>query len=342
MVTVALVYNLIHPETLRHAPLDALAEYDDTTTIQAIHTALTSAGHHVIDIEADEAIAERLRSVRPDIVFNIAEGLRGESRESHVPAICEMLGLAYTGSTPLTLALCLNKARTKEILLHYGIPTPRFVVLNDPLAELSVPLRYPLIVKLLQEGSSMGLSERSIVDDEAALRAQVAALFRCYHEPLLVEEFIQGREFTVGVLGNGTLYTLPITEVVFQDPRGIVLFAPDAAMVALYREQGIDVAALPQAHHRSVCPAQVPPTLQARIEQTALRAFRALGCRDWGRVDMRLALDGELYVLELNPIAGIAPGYWLPRSAEVAGLSYADFINEILTQALLRGSKGSS
>ena len=336
MVKVALVYNLIHLEQLETKPLDSIAEYDSEETVAALRAALESGGHQVLPLEADETIMEQLRVHRPDVVFNIAEGLRGESRESHVPAICEMLGLHYTGSGPLTLASCLNKARTKEVLMHHGIPTPRFQVMVSAADPVSEALRYPLIVKLLHEGSSMGLSPASVVDDEPALRRQVAHVIETYREPVLVEEFIEGREFTIGLLGNHPPRVLPITEVIFDSPRGIVLFEVDPAVAAHMQKEAIDYSRLPYMRHTSVCPAPVDAELQARIEARAVEAFTALGCRDWGRLEMRLGADDELYVLELNPIAGIDPSYWLPASAEVAGLSYAEFVNAILDHALQR------
>ena len=146
MARVALVYNLIHPHMLHGSPLDHIAEYDSQETIFALSAALEAGGHEVISLEADESIVEKLRLARPQIVFNIAEGVRGESRESHVPAICEMLGLPYTGSGPLTLALCLNKARTKEILAFHHIPTAPFQVFRSSEEALDSNLCFPLIV----------------------------------------------------------------------------------------------------------------------------------------------------------------------------------------------------
>ncbi len=334
MAKVALVYNLIHPEQLNGLPVDILAEYDSEETVASLQAALESAGHSVILLEADETIGPQLKAAAPDIVFNIAEGRHGESRESYVPTICEMLGLPYTGSGPLTLALCLNKARAKEILLHYGIPTPCFQVMDHPDAPLDPALRFPLIAKLLQEGSSIGLSENSVVDDEAALRRQVAYLIDTYDESVLVEEFIEGREFTIGILGNHPPRPLPITEVIFSQPRGIVLFEPDAAVIARFPELWSNFT--PKIPHQSICPANVTPDLQAAIEQTALRAYQALGCRDWCRMEMRQDAEGTLYVLELNPIAGIDASYWFAQSAEVAGETHQEFVNEILNHALAR------
>jgi D-alanine-D-alanine ligase len=336
MAKTALLYNLIHSHMLQSGPLDRIAEYDSEETILALSDAIRAGGHQVIPLEADESIAEKLVSVRPQIAFNIAEGIRGESRESHVPAICEMLRLPYTGSGPLTLALCLNKARAKEILSHYHIPTPPFQVFRSPEDKLDSNLRFPLIAKLLHEGSSMGLSEHSIVEDEVSLKHQVEYLVETYHQPALVEEFVEGREFTVGVLGNEEARVLPIIEVIFNKPRGIVLFSPDEPVIPLIRWARGDDAQLPSVHHYAVCPADTSEGLAHQIAQTALRAFRVLGCRDWCRMEMRLGHDGTLYVLELNPIAGIDPSYWLPKAAEVAGLSYEDLVNEILDCALAR------
>jgi D-alanine-D-alanine ligase len=333
---VALAYNMIQPNMLRDGPLDRMAEYDSKETISALSAALQAVGHEVILLEADEAIAEKLRSAHPQVVFNIAEGIRGESRESHVPAICEMLGLPYTGSGPLTLALCLDKARAKEILTYYHIPTPPFQVFRSPEEELDSQLRFPLIVKLLHEGSSMGLSENSVVDDEVALKRQLRYLLQMYQQPVVVERFIEGREFTVGVLGNENPRVLPIIEMIFSKPRGIVLFAPDDPVKPLIQqERGPDVQ-FPETIHYPVCPADTGEELEHQIEQTALKAFRALGCRDWCRMEMRLGHDGTLYVLELNPIAGIDPNYWLPKAAKAAGLSYELLVNEILDCALER------
>ena len=336
LAKVALVHNMIQPNMLRDGPLDRMAEYDSKETISVLSSALQARGHEVIPLEGDEAIAEKLRSAHPQVVFNIAEGIRGESRESHVPAICEMLGLPYTGSGPLTLALCLDKARTKEILTYYNIPTPPFQVFQTPEEDLDPQLRFPLIVKLLHEGSSMGLSENSVVDDAAVLKRQVEYLLQTYHQPAIVEEFIEGREFTVGVLGNESPRVLPIIEVIFNKPRGIVLFAPDDPVVPLIQQaRGADIQ-FPDADYYSVCPADTSEELARQIEQTALKAFKALGCRDWCRMEMRLGHDGTLNVLELNPIAGIDPSYWLPKAAKAAGLSYEALVNEILGYALER------
>ncbi len=336
MAQVILAYNLIKPEMLCQEPLDRTAELDSEATISAVTAALEAGGHRVIPLDVDHRVCSRLLEARGDIVFNIVEGLRGESREAQFPALLEMLGIPYTGSGVLTLATCLDKARTKEVLAYHGIFTPPFQVMRTPETPLDPRLHFPLIVKLLHEGSSMGLSPASIVEDASALRRQVEAVWQIYNEPLLVEEFIRGREFSVGVLGNEAPIVLPIGEYVFRDPQGIVLFVPDdpvAEMAIAVRGESLPPFA---PMHTTVCPADIEPMLAARIQETALAVYRILGLRDWGRMEMRLGPDGRLYVLDVNPIAGIDPSYTLPRQARAAGMSYADLVNAILNYALAR------
>lgn len=340
MARVILAHNLIKPDMLRQGPLDRTAELDSAETIAAMTAALEAGGHQVMPLDVDDEVCCKLRAAQADIVFNVVEGLRGESREAHLPALCEMLGIPYTGSGVLTLATCLDKARTKEVLAFHGIGTAPFQVMRTPDAALDPRLRFPLIVKLLHEGSSMGLSPSSIVDDAPALRRQVEAVWAQYREPLLLEEFIDGREFTVGVLGNDPPTVLPIAEYVFRDPHGIVLFVPDDPVVQAMSAARAEALPTFAPMHVTVCPAEIDAGLAAQIRQTALAVYRALGVRDWGRMEMRLGRDGRLYVLDVNPIAGIDPSYSLPRQARAAGIGYADLVNTILRHALVRYGLG--
>jgi len=344
MAKVGIAYDLIRLEEVQGLPLDCMAELDSEETIQAVAQALEVGGHEVILLEADEQFPERLNSTRPDIVFNIAEGIYGECREALVPAMCEFFGIPYTGSGVLTLSLSLNKARANDILNCQGVLVPPYQVFYSSHDKLKLSCGFPLIVKLLHEGSSMGLSRKSVVKDDVELRDQVQYLIDTYHQPALVQKFIQGREFTVGVLGNDHQNTLPITEIVFNDPYGIVTFCPDEEMFSMVEqargEQFLKEFKSQVVPKKVICPAQVSSELAERINQTVVHAFIALECRDWGRVDMRMDEKGKLYVLELNPIAGIAPGYWLPNSAAVAGLDYPAFINRILDIAWERVQAG--
>ncbi|MFZ2071872.1 MAG: ATP-grasp domain-containing protein [Halobacteriota archaeon] len=333
---VALLYNEIKRDMLINAALDKIAELDSPETIDYVREALVSGGNEVILIEADGEAYGKLKEERReiDIVFNIAEGLRGESRESYIPAICDMLEIPYTGSGVLTLALCLNKARTKEILRYYGIPTPDFQVLKskDDKLDPRLELKSPLIVKLLHEGSQMGLSRDSIVHSEEDLRDMTAYLMHEYGEPVIVEEFLDGREFTVGILGNEEPIVLPIIETLFEDGQKTRLFAPDEPILPFIPK---DIVINPE--HRSVCPADIDEDLKKEIEETALDAYRALDCRDWCRIDLRMTRGGDIpNVLELNPIAGIDPSYHLPKAAKAAGISYERLVKMILEFAAER------
>jgi len=334
MTRVGLAYDLIKLDGLQERPIDCIAEFDSEETIQAIVDALQAGGHEVILLEANEDFPEKLRMSHPEIVFNIAEGRRGDCRESQVPAICEFYGIPYTGSGILTLSTCLNKARTNEVLFSNGLNVPPYQVFYTRDDNLQLSSEFPLIAKLLHEGSAMGLSKKSVVKDENALRNEVDYLVRTYHEPVLVQKFIIGREFNVGILGNDDPITLPITEIIFQDPYGIVMFYPDEEVFPMVEglkgEHFMDEFMGQIAPKKSICPSVVSLDLADRIKQTSLKAYKALDCRDWCRIDLRLGIDDTLYILELNPIAGIAPGYWLPNSAEVASLNYAGFINKIL------------
>ncbi len=315
---------------LINSVLDKIAELDSPETIDYVREALMSDGNEVILIEVDGDAYDKLKEERRDIdiVFNIAEGLRGESRESYIPAMCDMLEIPYTGSGVLTLGLCLNKVRTKEILRYYGIPTPDFWLFRskDEKLDLELELKFPLIVKLLHEGSQMGLSRDSIVCSEEDLRDRVAYLMHEYGEPVIVEEFLDGREFTVGILGNEEPIVLPIVEALFEEGQKMRLFTPDKPLLP-FITKGVAI----NLKERSVCPADVDEDLRREIEEIALNAYRALDCRDWCRIDLRMTRDGDIpNVLELNPIAGIDPSYLLPRAAKAAGISYKRLINMIL------------
>jgi D-alanine-D-alanine ligase-like ATP-grasp enzyme len=346
MTRVGLAYNLIRPDIFRTRPIDAIAEFDTQETIQAVVKALETAGHEVLLLEADESFAEKLRAAAPEILFNIAEGMDGDGREAQVPSICELHGIPYTGSGVLTLSTCLNKKRANEILSCHHIRVPPSQEFYTPQDELLLDGEYPLIVKLVHEGSSMGLSEKSVVEDEAALRRQVDWLIHTYHEPVLVQKYIAGREFTVGILGNRAPFALPITEVTFKgqngsaNPYGIVTFCPDDEVLPMIEQvRGKQFVNDLMSHilpHQSICPAEISPELAGEIGQIAIKAFSAMECRDWCRVDFRMDRDGQIYVLELNPIAGIQRGSWLPNAAEAGHIDYDRFINKILDIALER------
>jgi D-alanine-D-alanine ligase len=314
---------------------DEFAEWDAPATIAAVESALTRLGK-VVRLEATEEFPERLRQTRPDIVFNIAEGFRGVNREAHVPAICEFFGIPYSGSDPFTLTLCLDKAKTKETLAFHGIPTPHFAVV-EKLADIeprTASLKLPLFVKPLHEGSSKGITDNNLCWDRKQLRSQTDFLLRNYDQPVLVEEYLPGKEFTCAVLGNGDEATvLPIVGMNFESlPKGALpIYGFDAKFVWDRPEKPLEIFQ---------CPARITKELQASIERVTLDAFRVLGCRDWARIDVRLDAAGRPNVLEVNPLPGILPdpaeNSCLPKAARAAGIGYDELIQGCLKSAAAR------
>jgi D-alanine-D-alanine ligase len=327
---------------------DAFAEWDSPDTIAAVERALSGLGD-VVRLEATPEFPQKLREARPDIVFNMAEGLTGQNREAHVPAICEFYGIPYSGSDPFTLSLALNKARTKQMLQFYGIPTAPFALVES-LAEArtvkraGVP-RYPLFAKPVQEGSSKGITERNYIRDGSELFPCVAELLEVYEQPVLLEEFLPGAEFTCGVIGNGKdARVLPVVGMRFDAlPEGALpIYGFEAKWIWDTPDQPLQMFE---------CPASVTDSLYAAIEQVTLRAYNALGCRDWSRIDVRLDADGVPNIVEVNPLPGILPNpeenSCLPKAAAAAGMSYDELIQSCLIAAakrqgvrLGRGRKG--
>ena len=313
---------------------DEFAEWDSPETIAAVESALRKLGK-VVRLEANEEFPEKLRRTRPDIVFNIAEGLNGVNREAHVPAICEFYGVPYSGSDPFTLALCLDKARTKETLNFHRIATAPFTVVRsaaDLAKARALPL--PLFVKPLHEGSSKGITDKNLCWDYDQLATQTQFLLDNYHQPVLVEQYLPGKEFTCGVLGNGDeAVVLPIVGMNFETlPEGALpIYSFDAKFVWDRPENPLDIFE---------CPAKVSPALRSAIESTVLAAFHALGCRDWARVDVRLDAAGVPNLIEVNPLPGILPkpedNSCLPKAARAAGIGYDELIQSCLRHAAAR------
>jgi D-alanine-D-alanine ligase len=313
-------------------PLDLLAECDSDETIAAIGQALGEK-HDVFPIEGDEEAYLRLKKLKPDLVFNVAEGLIGPNRESHIPSICEMLGIPYTGSDPLTLGLCLDKSRAKEVLSYHKIPTPSFWVVGYGSGP-SLRVKLPAIVKPLHEGSSKGIKDNSVVRIRAELRERVREIHSLYKEPVIVEHFLTGREFTVGVLGNPpNLEILPIVEI------DLSQLPPGANPVYSYEAKWIwDQPEKPLQIFR--CPAELEIDLKNRIEEVVRKTIQVLRIRDWCRIDIRLDDRGEPNILEINPLPGVLPdpeeNSCLPKAARTAGYSYSALIHRVVDVAAAR------
>lgn len=316
--------------------VEVQAEWDDEETIEAVRSALAER-HEVIPIETGPAAYEKLRSSRPDIVFNIAEGASGPCREGQIPSILEYLDIPYTASDPLTLNICLDKARAKEILAYHNLATARFRVVASKNFSFN-SLHYPLVVKPLYEGSSIGIRDNSLVTTRQEMKERVSWLLDRYSEPAMVEEYLPGREFTVAVIGNGDeARALPIVEIKFDSlPSGVnPIYSFEAKWIWDNTDKPLEIFE---------CPAELSPELKAEIERICLDAYRILRCRDWCRIDVRLDSSNRPHILELNPLPGILPrpeqNSCLPKAARAAGMGYSQLINTVLDIACRRYGMG--
>jgi D-alanine-D-alanine ligase len=308
---------------------DAFVEWDEPETIEAVARALGAFGE-IVRLEAVGDFPQRLARARVDLLFNMAEGMTGPSREAHVPAIAEFLGVPYTASDPLTLTLALHKGRAKEVFAARGIPTAPYVLVEteQDLAGLD-RLKYPVFLKPAWEGSSKGIAEANYVPDAATARRRAREILTTYRQPVLAEEYLPGDEFTVAVLGNGAeARALPIIRYRFET-------LPDGALPIMgYEAKWVwDGRHLADPLEVLECPARVPMPVAVGIADTALAAVRALGCRDWARVDIRLDGHGVPNVVEVNPLPGIIPNpadnSCFPCAARAAGISYDQLIQKV-------------
>jgi len=290
--------------------------------------------HDVILIEADVNCFNKLLANKPDIVFNIAEGKKGINREAFIPSVCEFLELPYTGSDALTLSSTLHKARTKEILAFNNIPTPPYKLIDDISLIDTVDFLLPAIVKPLSEGSSKGIYNSCLVYDKEHLLQKIEHTILTYNQPCIIEQFINGREFTVALLGNKQdLQVLPIIEINFSAlPMDLApIYSFEAKWVADTKDHPLNIFS---------CPANISAELEEKIKQTAIKAFNALECKDWARIDIRLDENNIPNIIEINPLPGILPdpasNSCYPKAARAAGLSYSDMINSVLNAACKR------
>lgn len=305
-------------------PPDRYAEFDKEDTLKEIAGALAEGGHEIIRIGDGRRLAERLTAgERWDIVFNIAEGLWGRNRESQVPALCELYDQPYTGSDGLTLALTLDKVAAKKYVLWHKVATPGFAVVEEPGDLKSVRVKFPAIVKLSLEGTSKGLSAASVVHNRAELTHQAEALLAAYQQPLLIEEFVRGTEFTVAVVGDDPPETLPTVQVT-------ILGKTDLGE-EIYTHDRVESSEV-----QYVCPARIPARMNRAIQSLAFNAYRALGCRDVGRIDIRVSARGTPYFLECNPLPNLGRIDVFPLVANAMGLTYNRLILKILNAGIRR------
>lgn len=323
--------NLV--QNYSHRLSDKYAEWDDAETIDAVKAAIEKAGHEVVLIEADDTAFDKLKSERPDIVFNMAEGYGGSARESYIPAMLEMLGIPYTASDPVTISICHDKSRCKEVLSYHNIPTPSFFTTDSNVNGRS-KVKFPSFVKPLHEGSSKGIYNSSLVRTKRELNNEISRIKNDYNQPSIIEDYLEGREFTVALLGNGEkTRVLPIVEINLKCvPEGFnSIYSYEVKWFFDTRENKLDIF---------TCPAKISAKLRNKIEKICLDAFNVLRIKDWARFDVRCDKHENPYIIEINPLPGILPNpddnSCFPKAARMAGISYDKLIQTVLNQAIER------
>jgi D-alanine-D-alanine ligase len=328
---VAIVYNDLADPRDAEEQAEAPPAHVLRGEIPVLEEILRRRGREVLTLPVGSKVLEAARELAlhtPGVVFNLCEDLLGDSaHEMHFAAVMELMGLAYTGSPPLTLGLCRDKPRTKTLVRELGIPTPDFVVAEEKdflLGDLS----FPLIVKPAAEDGSLGIDDECVTGDEASLREKVEELLG-YYDQVMVEEYIDGRELNVAILGGETLRVLPVSEIDFSGmPEGCPAIC---GYEAKWEEEN--------DRYRTtvpVCPADLEPELREKIERFSTAAFRHLGLRDYGRIDWRLSPTRGPQFLEANPNPDISPQSGFVRSLRAAGIDYPEFVDFLLTAVSAR------
>lgn len=320
MTLVGMTYDLRTDYLQEGYTEEETAEFDQPATIDAIEETLRSLGYRTDRIGHVRALAKRLVSGdRWDVVFNIAEGIRGFGREAQVPCLLDAYGVPYVFSDPLVLSLTLHKAMAKRVVRDLGIPTPDFAVVEDTSDIAGVSLPYPLFAKPLSEGTGKGIDAKSIVRDAAELDRRCRFLLKTFSQPVLVETYLAGREFTVGIVGTGRkARVIAVMEVLLRESAEKGVYS---LMNKEYCEEFVDYTL-------------VTGTEAERVSAVALSAWRGLECRDGGRLDIRADASGAPHFLEVNPLAGLHPTHSdLPILSNLAGVSYRDLIGMIMASA---------
>ena len=344
---VAVLANLkVNAPIIEGMSKDHWADLDSELTVQSLVDAISSAGHTCEFLEGDLSLIKTLRSFKPEICFNLCEGHFGDAREAQIPALLEMMRIPYTGSKVLTLALALDKPMTKRILTSHELPTPPFQVFEQVEDPLSDDMNFPMFVKPSREGTGIGVSARSIVNTIEELKEQIAYVLDTYKQPALVEKYIEGREVTVGVVGNligPVARRMPEDEGASHIQAGLRFFPPMEVDLEAYHDTDavytnrLKVELAEDLNY--LIPAPIDRELLEDLNWYTSAVFRVTGALDVSRVDFRLDIHDNLkpYILETNPLPGLSPGISdLVMEAEADGVSHAELVNMILDAALVR------
>lgn len=307
-------------------PDDAFVELDAPQNVRAYKKAIESQGHRVSIHEGDNTLTAWLKKEKPDLCFNTCEGFFGESREAQIPALLEMLGIPYTGPTPLAAAVTQDKPMTKIILEYYGILTPKFQVFESHEQSLDKSLHFPLFVKPAHEGTGMGIKNDSIIRNKTQLRNKVRKIIKLYKQPALVEEYIVGRDITCGIIGNSSdVHFPPISEIDYSGYRKSLAPIYGVLQKIKYGDE-----------YRYKCPAPLSESMAKKVRDITHQVFAVTGCRDFGRVDFRLTKENKLYVFEINALPGIALNSDLLLAVQAEGWTHRDLVVAIFNAGMKR------
>ncbi len=308
----------------KNLPDDAYAEFDREETIAIVCRAVESGGHKVVRIGHAKNLIRRVGNLDVDIVFNICEGSISRNRESEVPVLLDLYRIPFVGSDGLTLGLTLDKVMAKKAFIADGVPTPRYFIADKEkdISRLGT-MKFPLIVKPRHEGSSKGISDDSIVHNKKELKKQISAVVRLYHQSALVEEFVKGGEFTVLVIGNKAPVALPPVQISIAGN----LEAGDLVYTSR-RLTGTEI--------EYICPPKISKSLDKKMRDIAIKAYKSVDCRDFGRVDFRVDEKGRPYVLEINPLPSLSTEDVFPLIARASRMGYEELILKIIDFALKR------
>jgi D-alanine-D-alanine ligase len=324
---IGLSFDLRTAVTERHSVDDALEEYDSPETVEAISSALEKRGHRTVRLGGGAQFLDNIHREKVDFVFNISEG-RGNyrSREAQVPAILEMLDIPYTGSDPLCLAVCLDKPLAKKLVSLASIPTPKWLVIDDSTELKKIDWKrfpFPVIIKPAYEGSSKGIRQTSLAENVKQAEAEVKRILKNYHQPVMVEEFINGDEVTVGIIGNSPPKLVGMMRIIpKKKPKHFVY------SLEVKRDY------LNQVDYES--PVRLPKPVLKNLEKYSLNVFKTLGCRDFSRVDFRIGDNGTSYFLEINPLPGLGNYSDLVIMAGKQGRKQEELIGDVLDAAIER------
>ncbi len=326
---VLIAYNEpVHPSSSED--LDFISEAAVKDEAEAVYRATLELGHEAayLAVQDVDGTLQNIREYQPQLIFNLCEGFQGLARyEMYVAGLWELLHIPYTGNAPGTLGLAQDKVLAKSLFEVNGIPTPDYQVYAETPNETH--LHYPLIAKPAREDASLGITQRSIVKNFQDLKTVVDELLNKYRQPILVEQFISGREFNISMLGNDPPQTLPISEIVFHD------LGEGLSHITSYEAKWLPDHPLYQKTP-SVCPAEIDEDLSDRLHEIARRVYAVLRGRDYGRIDTRVDEHGRIYVLEYNPNPDISPDAGFAKALRAAGIEFVEFVKVLINQAMHR------